>query len=95
MARPGRPAELARIARGLLIGAAPGTRWEVTTVPIPAGTLSCFLTDGLVERLGHLIDDRLDRLRHAVAPEPPEAACTSVLSSALPVPGLSRRPVRG
>jgi serine phosphatase RsbU (regulator of sigma subunit) len=41
MARPGQPAELARIAKGLLIGAAPGTPREVTTVPIPAGTLFC------------------------------------------------------
>jgi serine phosphatase RsbU (regulator of sigma subunit) len=81
MARPGQPAELARIAKGLLIGAAPGTRREVTTVPIPAGALLCFFTDGLVERPGQLIDDGLDRLRRAVAAEPPEAACAAVMGA--------------
>ena len=81
MARPGQPAELTRIANGLLIGVAPGTQREVTTVPIPAGALLCFFTDGLIERPGHLIDDGLDRLRRAVAAEPPEAACAAVMGA--------------
>jgi sigma-B regulation protein RsbU (phosphoserine phosphatase) len=81
MARPGQPAELARIAKGLLIGAAPGTRREVTTVPIPPGTLFCFFTDGLIERPGQLIDEGLDRLRRAVAAEPPEAACAAAMGA--------------
>ena len=81
MARPGQPAELTRVAEGLLIGVAPGTQREVTTVPIPAGALLCFFTDGLIERPGHLIDDGLDRLCRAVAAEPPEAACAAVMGA--------------
>ena len=41
----------------------------------------CFFTDGLIERPGHLIDDGLDRLRRAVAAEPPEAACAAVMGA--------------
>jgi serine phosphatase RsbU (regulator of sigma subunit) len=81
IARPGRPAELARSANGLMIGVHPAARREVTTVPIPAGTLLCFYTDGLVERPGELIDDGLDRLCRAVAAQPPEAACAAVMGA--------------
>jgi phosphoserine phosphatase RsbU/P len=81
MARPGQPAELTRIAKGLLIGVAPGTQREVTTVPIPVGALLCFFTDGLIERPGHSIDDGLDRLRRAVVAKPPEAACAAVMGA--------------
>ncbi len=78
---PGRPAELARIARGVMIGVAPGAPRQVTTVPIPPGTLLCFYTDGLIERPGELIDDGLERLRRAVAAESPEAACSAVMGA--------------
>jgi phosphoserine phosphatase RsbU/P len=81
MARPGQPAELTRIAKGLLIGVAPGTQREVTTVPIQVGALLCFFTDGLIERPGHSIDDGLDRLRRAVVAKPPEAACAAVMGA--------------
>jgi len=79
IAHPGRPAELADVAPGLMIGAAAGTRRPVTTVPIPPGTLLCFYTDGLVERAGEVIDEGLARLCQAVTAEPPEAACSAVM----------------
>jgi sigma-B regulation protein RsbU (phosphoserine phosphatase) len=81
MARPGQPTELARSANGLMIGVAPGVRREVTMVAIPAGTLLCFYTDGLVERPGEAIDDGLDQLCRAVAALPPEAACAAVMGA--------------
>ena len=81
IARPGRPAELARIARGLMIGVVPEAPRQVTTVPIPPGALLCFYTDGLIERPGEPIDDGLERLRRVVTAESPDAACASVMGA--------------
>ena len=79
IARPGQPAELARVTPGLVIGVSPETRRPVTTVPIPPGALVCFYTDGLIERPDELIDDGLARLCRAVTAEPAEAACVAVM----------------
>jgi putative methionine-R-sulfoxide reductase with GAF domain len=81
IASPGKPAELGRIGRGLMIGVDPAVPRQVTTVPIPPGALLCFYTDGLIERPGELIDNGLDRLRRVVTAEPPEAACASVMGA--------------
>ena len=81
IAIPGKPAELARIAPGQLIGIAPGMAREATTVPVPPGALLCFYTDGLIERPGQVIDDGLERLRRAVTAESPEAACSAVMGA--------------
>jgi phosphoserine phosphatase RsbU/P len=81
IAVPGKPAELGRIAPGLLIGVAPGRTRQVTTVPIPPGAMLCFYTDGLIERPDQLIDDGLERLRQVVAAESPEAACAAVMGA--------------
>ena len=51
----------------------------MTTLPIPAGALWCFYTDGLIERPGQLIDDGLERLRRVVVAQPPEVACAEVM----------------
>jgi sigma-B regulation protein RsbU (phosphoserine phosphatase) len=79
IAHPGKPAELARIAGGIMIGAASPASRPVTTVPVPPGTLLCFYTDGLIERPGLLIDEGLERLRRAVVARPPEAVCADVM----------------
>ena len=79
IARPGRPAKLARVARGVMIGVAPEAPRQVTTVPIPPGALLCFYTDGLIERPGEPIDDGLERLRRVVTAGSPEAACAAVM----------------
>ena len=79
IARPGRPAELARVTPGFVIGVSPGAQREVTTVPIPPGALACFYTDGLIERPGETIDDGLARLCRAVTAEPVDAACAAVM----------------
>jgi sigma-B regulation protein RsbU (phosphoserine phosphatase) len=79
IAYPGQPAELARVATGLVIGIAAPEPRPVTTVPIPPGTMLCFYTDGLIERPGELIDDGLARLRRAVTAQPAEGACAAVM----------------
>ncbi|MGH3259516.1 MAG: PP2C family protein-serine/threonine phosphatase [Streptosporangiaceae bacterium] len=79
IAQPGRAAELVRAATGLMIGAAPGARRPVTTVQVPPGALLCFYTDGLIERVGEVIDEGLARLCEAVTAEPPDLACSAVM----------------
>jgi serine phosphatase RsbU (regulator of sigma subunit) len=89
IAHPGRPAELADIPPGLLIGAVPGAQRHVATVEIGPGTLVCFYTDGLVERRGHTIDHGLARLCQAVTAQPPDTACAMVMAALVgsePVP---------
>jgi serine phosphatase RsbU (regulator of sigma subunit) len=81
IARPERPAELASVAAGLLIGAAPGTPRPTSTVQISPGTLLCFYTDGLIERAGEPIDDALARLCQVVTAEHPDAACAAVMQA--------------
>ena len=79
IASPGRPAELATVPPGLMIGIADQARRPVTTVPIPPGAMVCFYTDGLVERPGEVIDEGLARLCQAVTLQPAEAACAEVM----------------
>jgi sigma-B regulation protein RsbU (phosphoserine phosphatase) len=81
VAVPGRPAELAAVALGLLIGAAPDAKRRVTTLDIAPGTLVCFYTDGLIERRGQTIDDGLARLCRAVTAQSPDAACAAVMGA--------------
>jgi sigma-B regulation protein RsbU (phosphoserine phosphatase) len=79
IAYPGRPAELAAVPAGLMIGIADQARRPVTTVPVPPGASVCFYTDGLIERPGEVIDEGLSRLCQAVTAQPPEAACAEVM----------------
>jgi len=81
IAYPGRPAELASIAKGLMIGVAPEARRPVTSVPITPGALLCFYTDGLIEKPGELIDIGIERLRREVVAESPEAACAAIMGA--------------
>jgi phosphoserine phosphatase RsbU/P len=81
IARPGRPAALARVETGMLIGVADPVRRPVTTVPIQPGTLLCFYTDGLIEHPGELIDDGLARLCDATTAQSPEVACAEVMQA--------------
>jgi phosphoserine phosphatase RsbU/P len=81
MARPGRAAELADVAAGLMIGAVAQAQRRVSTVQIPPGTLLCFYTDGLIERPGEVIDDGLARLCRVLTAESPDAACSAVMQA--------------
>lgn len=51
------------------------------SIEVPPGALLAFYTDGLVERRGSDIDERLERLRAAVHPGPPEAVCARVMAT--------------
>lgn len=85
----GRPAELADIPSGLLIGAVPGAQRRAATIGISPGTVMCFFTDGLIERRGQLIDDALTRLCQVVTAEAPESVCASVMGAMIgSVPAL-------
>ena len=53
----------------------------MTTVQSPPGTLLGFFTDGVVERPGEVIDDRLDLLCRTVTAQSPEAACAAVMAA--------------
>ena len=64
-----------------MIGVAPDTDRNVTTVKSPPGSLFCFYTDGLIERPGCPIDDGLARLCEAIPVDEPEAACAAVMAS--------------
>jgi len=79
IARPGRPAELASVPAGLMIGIADPSPRPVTSLPIPPDALVCFYTDGLIERRGEVIDEGLARLCRAVTVQPVEAACAIVM----------------
>jgi len=81
IAHPGQPAELADVAPGLLIGAAPGARRPVTTIDIEPGTLLCFYTDGLIERRGRSVDEGLIVLCQAVTAQSPDVACAEVMAA--------------
>jgi phosphoserine phosphatase RsbU/P len=81
IAAAGRPAHLAEVPAGLLIGAAPGARRPVATAGIGPGTLVCFYTDGLIERRGRPIEDGLALLCQAVTAQPPDAACAAVMAA--------------
>jgi serine phosphatase RsbU (regulator of sigma subunit) len=62
IATPGRPAVLAEVTPGLMIGVADAGRRPVAALPAPPGTVLCCYTDGLVERRGRPLDDGLARL---------------------------------
>jgi phosphoserine phosphatase RsbU/P len=81
IAYPGRPAELASVPVGLIIGVADPAPRPVTSLPIPPGALLCFYTDGLIERRGELIDDGLARLCQALTPQPADDACATVMQA--------------
>ena len=81
IAAPGRPAELADVPPGLLIGAVAGERRRVATLEIAPGTMLCFYTDGLIERRGQPVDDGLARLYQAVTADPPDAASAAVMAA--------------
>lgn len=78
---PGRAAELAPVAAGLMIGVAPDAPREVASLDVPYGTVMCFYTDGLIERRGEPIDCGLARLLAAVKSEPADSACATVMGA--------------
>ena len=78
---PGQHGALAEIAVGVPIGVANFPQWQATTLRLMPGAVLCFFTDGLVERRGKLLDDRITRLCETVSPGPPESICASVMGA--------------
>jgi putative methionine-R-sulfoxide reductase with GAF domain len=78
---PGEDPVLADIAVGVPIGVADDAPRQTTTIQLAPGTVLCQFTDGLVERRGVLIDDRLAFLCRTVSPGPPESVCVSVMGA--------------
>jgi sigma-B regulation protein RsbU (phosphoserine phosphatase) len=80
IAVPGQRAALAQIPPGLLIGAAPDAKRPEAVIKVSPGTLIFFYTDGLIERRGQPIEERLALLSRSVTAAPPEAACATVMA---------------
>ncbi|XVS61624.1 PP2C family protein-serine/threonine phosphatase [Actinosynnema sp. CA-299493] len=82
LAVPGRETAFVEAALGPPIGYRLGvTGRRGTRVDLPPGALVALFTDGLVERRGQDLDDRLDSLRRAVTPVTPDAACTRIMTT--------------
>ena len=81
VAAPGEEPVLADIAVGVPIGVADDPPRQSSTIQLAPGTVLCQFTDGLVERRGVLIDDRLGFLCRSVSPGPPEGVCVSVMGA--------------
>jgi len=79
LASPDGSARLVRPEVGPPLGVQPNTRRVATDLTWPAGGVLLFYTDGLIERRGADLDDRLDELVAAVPPTEPENVCTSVM----------------
>jgi serine phosphatase RsbU (regulator of sigma subunit) len=82
LAVAGRPATFVEAPLGPPVG----YDWAIerrrsTTIEIPHGALLAFYTDGLVERRGLDIDDRLEILRDTIEPAAPEAVCARVMAT--------------
>jgi len=79
IATPGEPAALAEITPDPPLGMGWDERESAATLPIPAGTVAAFYTDGLVERRGESIDVGLNRLRAAIRPGDPAEVTRSLM----------------
>jgi phosphoserine phosphatase RsbU/P len=81
LAVPGKPATLADITPGPMLGLDLDAPRHVTTIEILPGSVLCFYTDGLVEQPPELLDESLDRLCRAVTVESPDTVCSAVMQT--------------
>ncbi|WP_447002552.1 PP2C family protein-serine/threonine phosphatase [Saccharothrix isguenensis] len=82
LAVPGQPAAFVTAPVGPPVGYDLGiTGRRSVGVDVPTGALVALYTDGLVERRGLDLDDRLEELRQAVVPAAPEAACVRIMAA--------------
>ncbi len=82
LALPGREAAFVDAPVGPPIGYHLGvTGRRGSGVDLPPGALVALYTDGLVERRGQSLDDRLEKLRQVVSPVAPEAACARIMAA--------------
>jgi putative methionine-R-sulfoxide reductase with GAF domain len=81
MVSPGGSATLLDVEPDPMIGAVNDCPRTSTPVEIPQGALMCLYTDGLIERKGQSIVDRLALLRESMFLGMPEAVSATVMSS--------------
>ncbi|HZM31260.1 MAG TPA: PP2C family protein-serine/threonine phosphatase, partial [Acidimicrobiales bacterium] len=74
---PGRYLDL---AIGPPVGVTPPGPHPTTTVELPPGAVICFYTDGLIERRGVRLDDRISQLCDVVTADPVEQVCSRVMA---------------
>jgi phosphoserine phosphatase RsbU/P len=79
LAVPGAPATLVRSVVGAPLGVQPEQRRGAVDVAWPLGGVLLFYTDGLVERRGADIDERIEELVAAVPATDAEDVCISVM----------------
>jgi anti-sigma regulatory factor (Ser/Thr protein kinase)/putative methionine-R-sulfoxide reductase with GAF domain len=79
LAGPDAESMLIDIAIGPPIGVPTNTPRKTTTIAVPSGAVLCFYTDGLIERRGEAIDDRIAQLRSLVFADDPDSVCSSVM----------------
>ncbi|WP_431874808.1 ATP-binding SpoIIE family protein phosphatase [Amycolatopsis sacchari] len=81
LASPGEPTEFAKLPTDPPIGAVREARRQTTEIDLPPGTITCFYTDGLVERRHAPLDQGLEALRSAVRPQRSERVCAAVMGA--------------
>lgn len=82
LALPGKPAEFAGLPIDPPIGAIREARRRTTTIDLPPGAVTCFYTDGLVERRHVPLDDGLELLRSTVGASPSaDGVCAQVMGT--------------
>jgi putative methionine-R-sulfoxide reductase with GAF domain len=79
LAVPGHDAHTVAVPADPPIGVTFGQR-RACTFDLPPDAVLCFYTDGLVERRGISLDVTLRRLCGAIAPDPAEAVCRTIMS---------------
>jgi len=82
LAVPGTPTRYVDVPIGPPLGYFLGvTGRRAVSIDVPAGALVAWFTDGLVERRGADLDERLELLRASVTPEAPETVCAHVMAN--------------
>lgn len=79
LAAPAGAAVIADVPPGPPLGAEPEAGRTETEIRVPPGGLMLMYTDGLVERRGEAIDDRLDLLRSVTTAGHPDLVCQAVM----------------
>lgn len=80
LARPYHPTVLVEVPADQPIGVPGGVRRRTMAIKLPPGGLTCFYTDGLVERRGVSLDVGLARLRDSVLAGPVAALCRKLMA---------------
>ncbi|GIH19914.1 PP2C family protein-serine/threonine phosphatase [Rugosimonospora africana] len=81
LAAPGTAARLLDAPADLPVGAYPDAPRRTVEVPLAAGTVAFFYTDGLVERRDRPLHAGIDKLLDVVTPAPAEGVCAAAMAT--------------